>query len=148
MLVRSENIQIMDRVSDWKEAILVAAKPLLDGGYIEPSYVEAIFKSTEKFGPYYVLAPEIAMPHASSEDGVNEKQISLLVLKNSIKFSPDGYDVRLIFVLATPDSHSHLQMLRDLSEVFSDEETIQEIIAMNEPQDISTLLNKFERRGE
>lgn len=148
MLVKTENIQILDHVSDWKEAIHIAAKPLIGGGYIEPRYVDAIFKSTEKFGPYYVLAPEIAMPHASSEDGVIAKQISLLVLKNSIKFSEDGYDVRLIFVLATPDSHSHLQMLRDLSEVFSDEEKIQQIINSDNPHDISTLLNNFERRGE
>lgn len=148
MLIRPENIQIVDRVNDWKDAIRIASKPLIDGGYIEPSYVDAIFKSTEKFGPYYVLAPEIAMPHASSEDGVNEKQISLLVLKNSIKFSQDGYDVRLVFVLATPDSHSHLQMLRDLSEVFSDEEKIQAIIAMNDVHGVSTLLNNFERKGD
>lgn len=148
MLIRPENVQILQSVADWKDAIRIASKPLVDGGYIEQRYVEAIFKNTEKFGPYYVLAPEIAMPHASSDDGVNEKQISLLVLKESIKFSRDGYNVRLIFVLATPDGHSHLQMLRDLSEIFSDEEKIQAIINKNDVHEVSALLNTLEREGD
>lgn len=148
MLIRPENIQILESVENWRDAVSIAAEPLILGGYIDKRYVEAIFTNTEKYGPYYVLAPEIAMPHASSQDGVYEKQISLLVLKNSIKFSENGFDVRLIFVLATPDNHSHLQMLRDLSEVFSDETMIQEIIQMNDSSTIATLLNNLERKGE
>lgn len=147
-LIHANNIQLLDSVSDWKQAITVASQPLIDGGFIEARYVDAIFKSTEKFGPYYVLAPEIAMPHASCEDGVHKQQIALLVLKKPIKFSEQGFDVRLVFVLATPSNHAHLQMLRQLSEVFADDELIQKIIAQKDADSVAFLLNNLTTKGE
>lgn len=147
-LIQSKNIQIRQQIGDWKEAVTLAAQPLIDHGYIEPSYVQAIFDSTEKFGPYYVLAPEIAMPHASSDSGVNQEQISLLVLKNPIKFSEGGYDVRLIFVLATPNNHAHLEMLKQLSIVFMDEELIARLIEQDDVDSVASLLNNLNVKGE
>ena len=140
-LVKRDNIKIVDRVSSWQEAIKESAQMLVDGGYIEPRYIDAIFESTEKNGPYYVLAPEIAMPHANPKDGVIEQQISLLVLRESIRFSEDGYDVRLIFTLAAKDNESHLDALRKLAGLFSDEERINEIIHAETVSEIETLLN-------
>lgn len=141
-LINQENIQILPSVDNWMEAIKIAAAPLIEREFIEERYVQAIFDSTEKFGPYYVLAPEIAMPHAGPNDGVLKEQISLLVLKEPIKFSPEGYDVRLVFILASPDAKSHLDKLRVLLEVFGDEQLIQKIIGANTSEEIVTLLKK------
>lgn len=140
-LIKRENIMIKDRVSTWREAIKDSAQMLVDGGYIEPRYIDAIFESTEKNGPYYVLAPEIAMPHANPKDGVLEQQISLLVLRNPITFSDDGFEVRLIFTLAAKDNESHLDALRTLADLFSDEVRINAIIHAETISEIETLLH-------
>lgn len=140
-LVKRDNIKIIQRVSTWQEAIKESAQLLVNGGYIEPRYIDAIFESTKKNGPYYVLAPEIAMPHANPKDGVIEEQISLLVLRESIRFSEDGYDVRLIFTLAAKDNESHLDALRKLAAIFSDEERINDIIHAETVSEIETLLH-------
>ncbi len=73
-----ENIQIVDSVSDWKQAIRLSAQPLLAKETITEEYVEAIFKSHQELGPYYVLAPGLAMPHARPEQGAIKNGLSLL----------------------------------------------------------------------
>lgn len=139
-VVKRENIVMLDSVEDWTQAIKTSAQVLVDGGYIEPRYIDAILESTKKNGPYYVLAPEIAMPHASPDSGVIETQISLLVLKEPIKFSEEGFDVRLIFTLAAKDSTSHLSAIQVLAEVFMDEAIIKDIIASESVDDVNRIL--------
>ena len=53
-----ELIQQLDKVNDWQTAVRIASKPLLEYGYIEESYVEAIISSVNEIGPYIVLAPK------------------------------------------------------------------------------------------
>lgn len=139
-VIKRENIVMKESVESWKEAIQLSAQVLVDGGYIEPRYIDAILESTEKNGPYYVLAPEIAMPHASPDSGVNETQISLLVLKEPIKFSEDGFDVRLFFTLAAKDSTSHLSAIQVLAEVFMDDKIISQIINSKDTENVNRIL--------
>lgn len=140
-VIKLSNIQVVDSVEDWSQSLNLSANLLLEGGYIEQSYIDAIFESTEKNGPYYVLAPEIAMPHASARDGVNESQISLLVVKEAFKFSEEGFDVRLVFTLASKDSTSHLGYLQVLSNLFSDDALVQKLAESNSAEEAYRLLN-------
>ena len=42
------NIQIIDSVSDWKESIKIAGKPLLQKNIITANYITAMIESIEK----------------------------------------------------------------------------------------------------
>lgn len=142
-LIQERNIVMQDAVTSWREALIESCKPLIEHGYVEDSYLDAIFKSTEENGPYYVLAPEIAMPHASPQDGVNEQQISLLILKEPVKFSEDSFDVRLVFTLAATDNQSHLKSLTRLANLFADEELIEQLIQQTSAKDAYELLQNI-----
>jgi len=139
-MIQKENIIMKDHVNQWEDAVRISAQPLLEHGYIEESYVEAIFENTAKNGPYYVLAPEIAMPHASPQAGVRKAQISLLVLKNPVYFSKEGYPVRLVFTLAATDETSHLTSLQKLAEIFADEALVQKIIHAQDIDEVYALM--------
>lgn len=139
-MIQKKNIVMKERVGNWEEAIELSAQPLIDNGYIEKSYVEAIFENTKINGPYYVLAPEIAMPHASPKVGVNKAQISLLVLKEPVYFSNDGFPVRLVFTLAAADETSHLTSLQKLATVFADEALIKKIIDAKDIDEVYALM--------
>lgn len=143
-LIQKEHITILESVGQWQDAVIASAKPLIEYGFVEPRYVDAIFESTRKHGPYYVLAPEIAMPHASPADGVIKQQISLLVLRKPVRFSPEGFDVRLVFTLAAADHQSHLESLRILAGLFADEVRIAKIIKAATIEEIMSLLNNQE----
>lgn len=135
-MLKIENVQMVDSVKDWVEAIHVGVQPLVDTGYVEPRYIDEIIKNTEKFGPYYVLCENLALLHASAEQGVIKKQIAITALKQPIKFKEDGYDVRLLVTLAASDSESHLQAMQAISYIFSDEKRIQKLVDAKTPEEI------------
>jgi len=140
-MIQQKNIRIKQEVTDWKQAITEAVNPLIDNGYVESRYVDAIIENTEKYGPYYVIAPEIALPHARPEQGVLEKQLAVLLLRKPIKFSEGGFDVRLLITLAASDNESHLQILTQLSDVLSDEKLIGKILDASSEEEIYKLFN-------
>ena len=72
---------------------------MIEQGYCTKEYEDAVFENTEKFGPYYVLCENLALIHASNQSGVNETQMAVTVLKEPVKFKPDGYDVRILHLL-------------------------------------------------
>ncbi|SUG04629.1 PTS family enzyme IIA, mannitol-specific, cryptic [Salmonella enterica subsp. enterica serovar Pullorum] len=62
-------ITLRESVETWSQALEICGKPLLDAGVIAPEYITAIVQQHQKLGPYYVLAPGLAMPHARPEEG-------------------------------------------------------------------------------
>ena len=119
-MLKKENIQIISKVKDWREAIHVAVQPLVNGGYCEARYIDEIIKNTEKLGPYYVLCENLALVHGSTDQGVLKRQIAITLLEEPIKFKEDGYNVRVMVTLAATDSDSHMEILQAMSQLFSD----------------------------
>ena len=149
-LVKIELIQQLDTVNDWQTAVRSASKPLLEQGYIEESYVEAIISSVNEIGPYIVLAPKVAVPHASPDAGVHRLGISLLQLKEPVNFgSEDDEDknVQLIFVLATIDSTAHLKALQQLALILDDDDIIESLIKAETPEEILVLIEEVIKEG-
>jgi PTS system ascorbate-specific IIA component len=135
-MLKLENVQIIDGVKDWVEAIHVGVQPLVDTGFVEPRYIDEIIKNTEKFGPYYVLCENLALLHASAEQGVIKKQLAITSLRNPVKFKPDGYDVRLLVTLAASDPESHLEAMQAISNIFSDQKRIDALVNAPTAEDI------------
>lgn len=127
-MLKKENIQIISKVKDWREAIHVAVQPLVDGGYCETRYIDEIIKNTEKLGPYYVLCENLALVHGSTDQGVLKRQIAITLLEEPIKFKEDGYNVRVMVTLAATDSDSHMEILQAMSQLFSEQDSVQNIL--------------------
>lgn len=123
-----DNIRIYDHAENWVDAITKAVMPLVEHGFVEHRYIQGIIDNTNQYGPYYVLAPEIALPHARPEQGVLKKQLGVTLLRHPVKFSADGYDVRLLITLAAADNQGHLEALKALSEIMMDEDRIRQIL--------------------
>lgn len=105
-LIDNDAIKLKQHAADWKEAIFVATAPLIKSGAVTATYPEEIVASTENFGPYYILMPGMAMPHARPEDGVNQDAFSLVVLDRPVTFS-DGKEVTVLITLAATSSEIH-----------------------------------------
>lgn len=149
-LLKEELIQQVDSVSNWQEAVRLAAQPLLAHSYIEESYIQAMIASINETGPYIVLAPKVAVPHASPDAGVYQLGISLLQVKEPVDFSEDDDDVKkvqLIFVLAAVDSTAHLRALQELALILDDEEAIDSLIAASDPREILAIIEKIIEEG-
>lgn len=138
-LLKEKNCYLKDRVTDWKEAIHIACKPLIEQNYCTEAYEEAIYKITEDLGPYYVLCENLALIHASNQQGVNDTQMAVTVLNEPVKFKPDGYDVRVLVTLVAKDKESHMEGIQAVSNIFSDEGKIKKILDATCPKEIYEL---------
>ena len=135
-LLKLENVAIIDRVKDWKDSIYVAVTPLVEQGYCEARYIDGIIENTEKFGPYYVLCENLALIHASTEQGVIKKQVAVTLVKEPFKFKEDGHDVRVLVTLAASDPESHVAALQAISNIFADTSRVERILSATQPVQI------------
>ncbi|WP_026693913.1 PTS sugar transporter subunit IIA [Peribacillus kribbensis] len=134
-----EMVQFIPRAKNWEEAIRMASEPLLKHGYIEAGYVDAMISNVKELGPYIVLMPRVAMPHARPEDGVRKMGISLLITEDAVLFE-GGKSANAFFVVAAEDATSHLTLLQEISDLLSDEEKITKLLGAGTYEDLLNLL--------
>ena len=127
-LLQEKNCVVRQNVEDWKDAIRVACAPMIEQGYCDEQYVDAIFENTAQYGPYYVLCENLALIHASNKKGVYGTQLAVTVLKEPVKFKEDGYDVRVLVTLVAKDSDSHMAGIQAVSAIFADPQQVQSIL--------------------
>ena len=137
-----KKIQIVDSVSDWKQAITISAQPLLVDESINENYVEAIFRSHEELGPYYVLAPGLAMPHARPEQGAKKNGLSLLHIKEGVSFDADENDPSFVVImLCAVSGDEHIRMITALAEIFCDEACLDGLLKASTKEKINNIIN-------
>ncbi len=127
----------------WQDAIRASARKLVEQGYMTESYVDAMIEVVNEHGPYIVIAPNIAMPHARPEKGAKKVGFSVTVTETPVEFAKDpAYHARLLVTLSCVDSNTHLEMMQALVEVLGDETQVQTILETDDKETIIKLFNK------
>lgn len=142
-LIANNRVVFKESISTWQEAIREAAMPLLNEGAIEEDYIIAMINCVNEYGPYIVIAPDIAIPHARSDKGVNKTAISMMKVKEPVHFgdTPD-LDARLFFVLASVGHDAHVPMLQELIMELSDEDIMNGLLNSTCIDDVKTVLGQ------
>ena len=124
-----ELVQLQDGFDSWEEAIRTSSKGLLEQGYIKASYVDAMVKSVQDFGPYIVIAPNIAMPHARPGAGSNKVGFSVMLCKKPVAFSDqEEHKARLFVTLSCVSADTHLKMIQALVGILGDDSLVEKIL--------------------
>ena len=122
-LIENNSIKLNVSAANWEEAIKVGTDMLEASGAIQPSYYRAIVSSIKKLGPYVVIAPQFAMPHARPEDGVNRTAFALVTLTEPVYFEGEDEPVDVMVTLAGSSSDEHMEGLMEVTQVLDDEES-------------------------
>lgn len=139
-----ERINITEQVANWEEAIKLSAAPLLAAGDITEEYIAAIIRSHHETGPYYVLAPGLAMPHARPEQGANTTALSLLHIKQGVSFaSAENDPVYVVIFLCALSGDEHLALISRLAELFSNDEDLAALLKADTQTTIQQLIEKY-----
>lgn len=145
-LIEKKHVKIIEEAKDWKEAIRISCEVLEADGTVEANYKEDIIKCIEKYGPYIVIAPNIAMPHSQENaEGVNKTAISFLKINKPVSFE-DGnpeLDAQLFFTLASCNSEEHLSNMMKLSELLGDNEMVENLAKAKSINDLLTIQEKY-----
>lgn len=140
-LITKKTYQSTSERLGWREAIYLAAQPLLESEQIQASYPEAMIAKVEEFGPFINLGKGIAIPHARPEDGVNQVGMSMLVLEHPIYLLDDPkQEIRLLICIAAIDNETHLKALSRLTTILRDNEQVKALLASKSFEDIKTII--------
>ena len=147
-LLNTEVVQVVEQGHDLLACLLIQRASRFvreqNGGSIEPRYVDAIYHSHDTIGPYYVVGPGIAMPHARPEEGANKLSLALTLIPSGVNFDADENDpVKLLIVLAATDSTSHIEAISQLAKLFDNEKDIQAILTAKTTQDILSVIARY-----
>lgn len=135
-----ESITIKHSAHNWQEAIDLCMASLLQNAYINTHYIQSIKDSTLNNGPYYILAPGVAMPHARPEHGALKTGMSLTLLKNGVRFSNDDGPVKLLIGLSAADPDSHIGAIQALSELLSENENLAALLNCQTEKELTEII--------
>lgn len=130
---------------DWRQAIRLGGNLLVGVGAVTPGYVDAMIRFTEEFGPYIVIAPGLALPHARPEEGVLKLGFSLVTLKTPVEFGIEYNDpVDVLFSMGAPDKEAHVEALRQVATLCANADHFRAIREAEQVGEILSLLDHFE----
>ncbi len=145
-LVEKNHTLFADTAESWQDAIRLSCLPFVKDGTVEDGYAEDIIRCVQKYGPYIVLLPGVAMPH-SQEGGplVHRTGISFMRLKEKVFFDGDGTEqwADLFFTIAAVDPAEHLENIKGLMEILQNEDLLQELRSASCDADLIALSDKY-----
>ena len=142
VLTDNKSIRLGLSAATWQEAVKLAVEPLIESGAVQPQYYDAIVESTEEYGPYYILMPGMAMPHARPEAGVNRDAFSLITLTEPVTFS-DGKEVSVLLSLAATSSKIHTSVaIPQIIALFELENSIERLKACKSDEEVLAMIEE------
>jgi mannitol/fructose-specific phosphotransferase system IIA component (Ntr-type) len=127
---------------NWEDAIMKGGQILVDKGAATNEYLETIVQKCKDNGPYIVIAPGIAMPHARPEEGALALGYGIVTLKNPVTFKdPDNDPVELLIFMAAPSVKEHNEeAVCQIADLCDDEEAVKKIIRASTVSEIIDVL--------
>ena len=142
-LLSEDNVSFHYPAETWEDVIRHGGQLMVDAGFTEPTYTEAMIEVVREMGPYIVLAPGLAMPHARPEMGAKQVGTALVTLEKPIDFgSPENDPVSVAVFLCAPNKEEHIQLLTDIATLFEDEEFLDAAVNFESIEDVEAFLSE------
>ncbi|MDO4311739.1 MAG: PTS sugar transporter subunit IIA [Eubacteriales bacterium] len=141
-LLSEERIMVDFQAEDWEDAVRQAGRLLYDTGAVEERYLDDMVENIKIHGPYIVIWPGTALPHA--EEGGKQEAASLLRLKPPVSFHHESNDpVRYVIGMSLQSAESVNQALYDVMMIFGNEKTKQMLDQMHDKKALLEAINSL-----
>lgn len=111
-----------------EDVVRLTGELLERSGLTEPRYTAAMNRIIDELGPYVVIAPGVALPHAHPHQGVRRAGLALLTLDAPVVFGHTENDpVWLAIGVAGSDNDVHERALADIAYVLATPGTLEAI---------------------
>ncbi|WP_279027974.1 PTS ascorbate transporter subunit IIA [Gibbsiella quercinecans] len=143
-LAQNNAILLQAEAADWRQAVRLGVDLLVAAGVVEPRYFQAILDGVAQHGPYFVLAPGLAMPHGRPEEGVLKTGFALVTLKTPVCFGDAENDpIDILITLAAVDAQVHQEVgIMQVVTLFEDEANFDRLRACRTAQQVLDLINQ------
>ncbi|EGQ7874220.1 PTS mannitol transporter subunit IICBA [Vibrio parahaemolyticus] len=138
--IQRENIHLGLKAANKEEAIRFAGNKLVELGYAEPEYVDAMFER-EALVPTY-LGESIAVPHGTVEakDRVKKTGIVICQYPSGIQFTEDDDDVAKLVIGIAAKNDEHIQVITTITNALDEPEAIKKLTSTNDVEEILNIL--------
>ena len=136
-----EAVVIGAQVVDWREAVRVAGRALVDSGAAREGYGDEMVRMIDEHGPYVVIAPGLALAHARPGPDVLADGLAIVTLGTPVAFGhPHNDPVRVVLGLAIKNADEHLAAVAGLANVFNDGTAIQQLADAASIEEIQAIM--------
>lgn len=145
-IIENSAFALGQEAADWKAAVKLGTDLLVKAGAAEERYYEAILKMTEELGPYYVIAPGIAMPHTRPENGAKKTGFALVTLKNPVSFGHSDNDpVEIVLCICAKDAKDmNESVIVEAVTLFDDEKAVERLQKAQSVEDLRAVFADIE----
>ena len=145
-LSHNEVVSLQAEAADWRAAVKLGTDLLEQAGTINSNYYTAICKSVEELGPYFLLAPGLAMPHARPEQGVLEDSFALVTLKTPVNFGDENNDpIDILITMAAKSSKvQNESAIVQIIELLENEDRLVQLRAARTKADLQQIFASME----
>ncbi|MCK5635669.1 MAG: PTS sugar transporter subunit IIA [Anaerolineales bacterium] len=131
--------------SSWEQAVEEAGAVMVRANLVEARYVDAMKNTLRELGPYSVIAPGIAMPHARPEDGVIQTGFSLVTLQKPVTFGNTENDpVDILLAFSASDKDQHITALKEISIFLSNDGLMRRVRTAKSNEQLLDVIRDFE----
>ena len=124
-----------------QEVIAYGGSLLEAAGKVNRQYITDMISAYESLGPYIVMAPGLAMPHARPGGNVAENGISFLQLKTPVAFQHSFSEpVKIVITLAGASDNGHIDLLQDLSSFLGGEGVIEQLSQITSYEELMKII--------
>ncbi len=135
-----------EKFDNWKDALIGCGEPLLKEGFITSEYIDAVIECVEKYGPYIVISPNIAMPHSTENaKGTLKTGIGFMKVEEPVIFDENDRekDAKLFFTLVSTNHDEHLANMMELSETLMNESLVEDLLEVKNDEDLIRVAKKY-----
>lgn len=139
-ILTTENVLLHTTLNNKEEAIRKTGQILVDRGYVEASYIDAMFEREELTSTY--MGNFVAIPHGTEEAKkyVKNSGISIIQVPNGVDFG-NGNIVKLLIGIAGKNGE-HLDILSKIAIVCSEEENVTKIVNASTVDEIMAIFEE------
>ncbi len=142
-IFKKENILVGASVSDWKEAVRAAGGVLEAAGSATSRYTEEMVAAVEEMGPYMVILPKLALAHAAPSGAVLRNDVSLVTLKEPVRFGSENDPVHVVLCICCTDRESHREALQRIARMVMDEDIVDRLAAAASVEEILSVAEGY-----
>ncbi len=140
-LLPVEAVRLDVRAADWRAAIAVAGRLMVETGVTTEEYTREMVANVEENGPYIVIAPGVAFAHSRPSPAVLTTGMSWARLAEPVEFGHESNDpVTLVVALAAQDSAAHTSAMGALARLLGDPATAAALATAPTPEALHAVL--------
>ncbi len=136
-----DNIFLNLQADNKEQAIRFAGQQLVNSGYVEPEYIDAMLQREALVSTY--LGQSIAVPHGTVEakDRVLCTGIVICQYPQGVSFSDDPEDVAHLIIGIAARNNEHIQVISRITNLLDDESLVERLMTTRDVQEALSLLS-------